>query len=239
MSTGGAAKCVSVPADRNVDEEQAERCVLQVRAGIEIVELPGEEQSADRHRRRLGDERSEDWTDDQDRDPPRAGRPASGIGDATQGILCERHDRPRRRQRHDDDDEEGLGVIDLVVEVVLRPLPAVIADHRREEHHRPQTEHDFDFAEKVQDFGRHARRAAAALGVGARVPGALNTMRQRRDARGGKSVQNGADENRRRNAVEGIGTQAFRQDLQDRRTVHLATLSSTGDPRTCRVSLTS
>ena len=161
-----------------------------------------------------------------------AGRPASGIGDATQGILRERHDRPRRRQRHDDDDEEGLGVIDLVVEVMLGVLPAVIHQHRREQHDRPEAEHDFDFAEKVQDFGGHARRAAPALGVGARIAGVLNAMRERSNTRGGKSVQNCADEDRRGNAVEGIGMQAFRQDLEDRRTVHLATLTSTRDPRT-------
>ncbi len=219
-------------ADRNVDEEQAERCVLQGRARIEIVELAGEEQSADRHRRRLGYERPENRTNDQDRDPPRAGRPASGVSDATQGILRERHDRSRRRQRHDDDDEQGLGVIDLVVEVMLGVLPAVIREHRREQHDRPEAEHDFDFAEKVQEFGGHARRAASALGVGARILVMLNAIREGSNTRGGKRVQNCADKDRRGNAVEGIGMQAFRQDIENRPTVHLATLTSTPDPCT-------
>ena len=74
-------------ADRHVDEQQAERRVLQSRARLQVVELAREQQRADGHRRRLGDERSEHGPDDQDRDPPRGGRAAARRSPRPAGRL--------------------------------------------------------------------------------------------------------------------------------------------------------
>ena len=62
-------------ADRDVHEKQSERRVLERGARLQIVELARQQQRADRHRRRLGDERAEQRPDRQDRDPPGGGVP--------------------------------------------------------------------------------------------------------------------------------------------------------------------
>ena len=93
--------------------------------------------------------------------------------------------------------KSGLGVVDLVVEVVLRRFPADVDDHRREEHDRPEAEHDFDFAEKVQELGRDARRLTPALGAGALIVAVLNRVRQRRKAGRRERVEDGQQEDRR------------------------------------------
>ncbi len=60
-------------ADRDVDEQQAEGRVLQAGARVQVVELARQQQRADRHGGRLGDERAEEWSDRQQHEPPRGG----------------------------------------------------------------------------------------------------------------------------------------------------------------------
>ena len=125
ISTGGAAKWVSVPPIETLTKSRPSVAYFSRGLGLEIVELPREEQRADRHRRRLGDERAEQRADGQDREPPRRRRAAAERGQPPQRALGERDDRPRRRERHDHDDEQRLGVGDAVVEVVLGAVPAL------------------------------------------------------------------------------------------------------------------
>ena len=155
-------------ADGHVHEQQAQRRVLQARRRLQVVELARQQQRADRHRRRLGDERPQHRADRQNRQPPRAGVPPPEAGDAAQRGLGKHDDGPRRGQRHDHDDEHRLGVVDRVVEVVrggVHPRCAVDGHHQ---HDGPEAEDHLDLAEKVQQLGRHARLRAQALGAGAR-----------------------------------------------------------------------
>ena len=111
-------------ANRDVDEQQSQRRVLQARGSAEIVELPRQQQRADRHRRRLGDERARAAARSSGSTPTT--RPACrrrACATPPQRRLGERDDRPRGRQRHDHDDEQRLGVVDGVVEVVRRGAP--------------------------------------------------------------------------------------------------------------------
>ena len=159
ISTGGAAKCVSVPPIDTLTNSRPSVAYFSRATGSQVVELPREQQRADRHRRRLGDERAEQRADRQDRHPPRRRRARRrGRRRRRSAASAKRDDRPRRGERHDHDHEQRLGVVDRVVEVVRRcPSPActVSAD---EQHDRPQAEHHFDFAEEMQ----HLRRARSA-----------------------------------------------------------------------------
>ncbi len=189
-------------ANRHVHEEQPERGVLQSRARLQVVELAREEEGADRHRRRFGDERTDQGPDDQDRGPPRARRSPSGVGHHSQGGFSEADDRPRRRQRHDDDHEQGLGVNHEVIEVVLRRLPAGVADHRHQQHQGPEAEDDLDLAEKVQQLGGDARSLAAALGPRAFVVPVLDAVREVGESRRREGVHDGEHEDARGHHVE-------------------------------------
>ena len=119
ISTGGAAKWVSVPPIDTFTNSSPSVAYAQPLGRLEVVELPRQQQRADRHRRRLGDERAEQRADDQDRRPttPRACRRRRSATRRS-AASANRDDRPRRRQRHDDDDEQRFGVVDGVVEVV-------------------------------------------------------------------------------------------------------------------------
>ncbi len=115
-------------ADGDVDEEQAERAVLQPRGRVQLVEVPREEERADRHRGRLGDERAEERPDRQDRGPPGERRLPAEARDAPDALLGEGEDRPRRGDRHDDDHEHRLGEVDAVRR---SPRPSAIPSSRR------------------------------------------------------------------------------------------------------------
>ncbi len=202
-------------ANRHVHEEQPERGVLQSRARLQIVELAREQERADGHGCRLGDERPEDGTDDQNGAPPRGGRSTPGVGYAAQRRLRESDNRTGRRERHDDDDEQRFRVVDHVVEVMPRRFPAGIADHRDEEHDRPEAEDDFDLAEKVQHPGSHARRLGPSVGAGALVVSALAVVRERGEAGRRERVDDGQQEDRRGDRVERFDVRAFPENLAD------------------------
>ena len=126
------------PADRHVHEEQAERGIFEALTRIEIVELPREQERADRHRRRLGHERPEHGPDGQDRHPPCRRCTAPGGRHAPKGRLGEADDRPCRRERHDHDDEESLGIVDGAAEVVLRASPIPLPPSPRRAGRQPR-----------------------------------------------------------------------------------------------------
>ena len=106
-------------------------------------------------------------------------------------AFREADDRPRRGQRHDDDDEQRLGVVDGVVEVVLRGRPTGMQRDGDEQRDDPEAEDDFHFAEEVQHLGRRARPWRQTCRPRALVVPALNTMCERREPRGRKGVQDG------------------------------------------------
>ena len=86
-----------------------------------------------------------------------------GCATRPQRRFGEPDDRPRGRERHDDHDEQRLRVVDRVVEIVRRRVPAGESGDRDEQHHRPQTEDDLDLAQEVQQLRRDARRRRCAL----------------------------------------------------------------------------
>ena len=89
ISTGGAAKCVSVPPIETFTNSRPSVAYFSRVLGCQIVELPREQQRADRHRRRLGDERAEQRPDGEDRHPPGRRRAAAEAGHAAQRAFGE------------------------------------------------------------------------------------------------------------------------------------------------------
>ena len=201
--------------DRNVDEEQAERGVLQALARLQVVELAREQHGGDGHGRRFGDERPENRRDGQDRQPPRRRGLLAEAGDAAQRALGKDDDRARGRQRHDDDDEQRLGVVDGIVDVVRGRCPTLAGRDRNEEDHGPQPEDHFDLAEEVHHLGGDARSRLPALGAQPLVVHVLQLMRPAGEVRRREGVQDGEEENRRRHRVEGVDVDAIGERAED------------------------
>ena len=125
IRTGGAAKCVSVPPIDTFTNSRPSVAYFNRAARLAVEELPREQQRADRHRRRLGDERPEQRADRQDGHPPRRRRRAAEARDAAQRRFREADDRARRGERHDHHHEQRLGVVHRVVQIVRRREPAL------------------------------------------------------------------------------------------------------------------
>src|SRR6267142_2868721 len=79
-------------ADRDVHEEEPERRVTEAGAGPEIEDSARQEQRADDHRGRLGDEGPEYRSDRERGEPPGEGGPASERGEETHQTLGEEED---------------------------------------------------------------------------------------------------------------------------------------------------
>ena len=201
-------------ADRDVHEQQAQRRVLQPRRRLQIVELPRQQQRRDRHRPRLGHERPQQRCNGEDGEPPGARRAAAKIGELPQRRLRQVHDRPRRGQRHDHDHEHRLGVVHAVVDVVRGRRPPEPRRDGRQQHHRPQPEHDLDFTEEVQDLRRDARRRLLPPRCQARLMAMLNPMRQRHEPGRRERVQDRQHEDRGRDRVEGFVSDPRRQRVE-------------------------
>ena len=208
-------------ADGHVHEQQAQRRVLEARRRLQVVELARQQQRADRHRRRLGDERPEHRADGQDRQPPRRRRAATEAGHAAQRGLGKPDDGPRRGQRHDHDDKHRLGVVDRVVEVVRGGVPRPGAPPSPPAARWP----------RGRRRPRPRRQSAAApparLGCGPRpwrwralVVPVLDVVGQRRKARRQERVQDGQHEDAGDHGVERIGVapgpRAWRADRRRR-----------------------
>jgi hypothetical protein len=81
------------------------------------------------------------------------------------------------------------------------------------QHDGPQAEHHFHLAEKVQELREDARLRPAALARGRLVVIVLHAMGERREARHGKRVDNGQDEDGGGDQVERV----LRRPLHKRR----------------------
>ena len=157
-------------ADGHVDEQQPNRGVGEARRRFQDVELPREQQGPDGHGGGLGDERPEQRSHDQNRQPPGSGRAATDRGHQAQAALREFQHRPGARDRHDDHHEHRLGKVHRVPDVPDDRRPAVEPGDRAGEHEDPDAEHRLDLAEEVQDLPLETHLVRAAVVVGIRVP---------------------------------------------------------------------
>ena len=102
------------------------------------------------------------------------------------------------------DDEQRFRAVDGLVDVMRRRIPAAYADVTTSKTTRPQTKDHLDFAEEVQQLrgnvGAGGRWRAWSVPV---VP-LWHAMRQRRNARGGKSMDDGERENADAIASKGL-----------------------------------
>ena len=140
----------------------------------------------------------------EDDEPPCARRPAAEIRKTTKRAFRQLDDRPRGGQRHDHHDEQRFGVVDRVVQIVCGCRPA--SRHRDGEHewHAPEREHDFDLAMEMQDLGCHARARCEARRFLLLITPMLNAMSGLDESRREERMNNGEEEDDRRDRVEGI-----------------------------------
>ena len=166
ISTGGAAYDVSVPPIETLTNSTPSARYLSRSGmcGAKIVRR--QHQGGDGHRRRLGDQRSEQRDRGQasqavataPRHRQHAGEPIDGADDRHQ-------DRPRGGHDHHHEDEQRLGVV-ARLRIGERLRAAGHRHHREDQHDGPEAEHDLDLAEQVEqpgmprDSGATAARAA-------------------------------------------------------------------------------
>ena len=138
------------PADRDVDEQDADRQVLDALRHVRSEDLRREHQGRDRHRCRLGDERTEQRHCGQ-------AQPSSGQRRG-QGHCARRHahppdhghqHRPRSRNHHHHKDEQRFGVV-ARLRISQRTGPAACQSHCEDEHDGPEPEDDLDLAGEVE-----------------------------------------------------------------------------------------
>ena len=96
----------------------------------------------------------------------------------------------------------GFRVVDRVADVVPGRLPPGVRRDRDDEHHRPQAEDHFDFAEEVQRLGAQTRRRRQAVRARLLVVPVLHPVRETGEARRRKRVENRQDEHARGDGVE-------------------------------------
>ena len=104
ISTGGAAKCVSVPPIETLTNSSPRVAYDKRRLG-RSRRTAAQEQRTDRHGRGFRDQGPEQRAHREQREPPGRRRAASQRRDPAQGRFGEREDRARRGERHDHDDE--------------------------------------------------------------------------------------------------------------------------------------
>ena len=206
-----------------IHEQQAERRVGQPAAGVQRVELPREEQRADRHRRRFRDERAQQRREDQDREPPSRGCAAPQTRDRPQAAFREVEHGARRRQGHDDHDKHRLDVAHLAVEVADDLGPALEPRDRPRQRHHPDPEHGLDLAEEVQGL---PGEADLALRAGARPPSRrmafLHLVGPVPDPRRQESMDDGGREDAQRDEVERLRFRPVAQHFPESRTRRIA-----------------
>ena len=146
-------------ADGHVDKQQPQRGVGQLAAdaAVEIAAL--EQQRQQRHRRRLGDERSQQRPKEQRRDVKRhAFARRNQPRRQRDERLGQLDHRARGGDDHDDEHKLRFGevqALDVFHRVVERPLKRRDAEEQRR---RPQPEHHFGFREEVQQVLAHRTR---------------------------------------------------------------------------------
>ncbi len=151
ISTGGAAKLVSVPPIETltnsaptvaymnrVDVLRAKNWSRSISAASVIAAGSGNQRSEQRHHRQAQEVGC------------RGSRQRKGLGRDRDGVRSGLHDRSAGGDHHDDEHEHRFDEL-ARVEVIGRGGPAVGDDHETEQQHRPQTEHGLHFAEQVPE----------------------------------------------------------------------------------------
>ena len=121
---GRSCKMGESSADRDIHEKEPEGGVGEFFRGIEIEEFFGEKHGRDRHGGGLGDERSQDGSDGEGREPPGGGRSSEKFGDLVDHGFCKAHNRAGGCDGHDDDHKHGLGEVDVLTDVILKLFEA-------------------------------------------------------------------------------------------------------------------
>ena len=196
------------PTNRDVDKQHAQRRVFQSCRRLQVKELPREQQGANRHRGRFGDERAQHRADRQNRRPPCGRCGTTSSRDTAEGRLSKPDDRPRRRERHDDDDEQGFRVIDGIADVVLGRPPTGVRRDRDEEHHRPQAEDHLDFPEEVQRLRAQTRQRRQAVCACLLIVPVLHAVCETGEARCRERVENRQEEHACSDGIERLDLHA-------------------------------
>lgn len=137
--------------DGDVDEQDAERGVLESLGHVPGVVAVQEDERGHRHGGRLSDERPQQGAEDQ------GGQVERGLvvhreelGGASDDVPCELDNRPRRCHRHDDKHERRLGVVPAL-KVGDRPVVARHDDDSGDQSRRPKPKHHLDLTEEVEE----------------------------------------------------------------------------------------
>ena len=181
ISTGGAAKCVSVPPTETLTNSTPSVAYLRRLGRIGREDAIAQHQRGERHRRRLGDERAEQR---HEREAQEIAGDRRARGDARRRRLHavgrELHDGPARRDDHDHEDEHRLDEV-RPVQVGRGRAPAVGERHEHQQHERPEAEHGLDFAQQVPQARVRSARVREMLEV-ARREGVQDRQREQRGA---------------------------------------------------------
>jgi hypothetical protein len=151
--------------------------------------------------------------------PRPAIRPHHGLGQP--------ENRTARGDRHDHHDEQGLGVVDLIAQVVLRGRPALAADQRDHQRNDPDAEHRLDLSEKVEHLGPETHRLRFARPERLGLPKHAQTglmhllvvVREMQEFGGRERVQDGQQEESRGYRVEGLDPDPMQEDLSQGETL--------------------
>ena len=152
-------------ADGDVHEEEPEGRIAQVHAWLELVESVHQQQGADGHRGGLGDERSEEGSHGEDREPPGEGSLSPKGRKERQAALGKAKDGLRARDGHDYENEDRLGVFHAI-EIMDHCFPALERDDGDRQRNRPNSEHRFDLAKEMEEGGLEAQPVALAGNTG-------------------------------------------------------------------------
>ena len=200
----------------DIDEQQPNGGVLEFLAGAHLVELVGQQQRANGHRRRLGDQRTQQRPANQNSQPPGLQRAAEQTGDLVQDLLAELQDGARGGQNHDDHHEHRLCVVRPVGDVVDRRVPAIESHDGPEEDHGPQAERGLDHPQKAEYPGPQVSRISVHLAFSdLLLVGALPLVRRGPEPAGNQGVDNSAEEDESAYQVEWLLGDAVEQNLSD------------------------
>ena len=168
ISTGGAAKAVSVPPIETLTKSTPSVAYLSRSDSAAAKKRVAQDQRGERHRGRLGDEGAEQRHEGERRevDGQRARHRDSAAPRRARTALASSQDRAAAGDHHDREDEHRLGEV-ARVEVVRRRVAPGHQHHREDEHHGPEAEHDLHLAQQVPDagvVGAPVRQALEELG---------------------------------------------------------------------------
>lgn len=170
-------------ADRDVDEQDAERAVLHPLGNAGPEHLGRQHQGRQRHRGRLGDQGARQRHQGQ-AEPAQRHLGAHRGQSRQQGeqVAHGVQHRARGGDHHHHEDEQRFGIVPRFDVADRAPAPGQ-QGHGEHQHEGPEAEHDFDFAQQVEEAGV----ARVALGQGVKQLGGKGMDE-------GDGEQDGADE---------------------------------------------